>query len=297
LKKFVFTIIGVLFLSGLAWAMTFMYGQTKVYPNKEIKFFTPNIEVIAHRGGSLESPENTMLAFENAVAISPNVILETDVHYTSDKQIVVFHDPTLDRTTNGKGPIKNLTLEEVKKLDAAYMFQDEKGDFPYRGKGLQIPTIQELFEKFPNTRMMVEVKPNERDLGKDLYELAKKYNRLDKTIITSEHSRVLQYVRSLDSAVLTNAGEDEVLRTIMLLNIKLPSLDTLNADAYCIPEAASGIKILTPELITELHKRNKKAYIWTINETEDMKRLIQAKVDGIITDRPKALSTLLIPIQ
>jgi glycerophosphoryl diester phosphodiesterase len=203
----------------------------------------------------------------------------------------------VERTTNGTGPIKNYTLAELKKLDAAYNYKDEKGEYSLRGKGIQIPTAAELFEKYPNTRMLVEVKPNERDLGKDLYELAKKYNRLDKTIFTSEHSRVLQYLRSLDANILTNAGEDEVLRTLMLVNLKLGSLDGMHADVYCIPEVASGIKVLTPELLAEINRRHKKAYIWTINEMDDMKRLINEKVHGIITDRPKALSTLLIPIQ
>jgi glycerophosphoryl diester phosphodiesterase len=297
LRNFILIIVAVLGLSAAGWLFLYMYGQTKTYAPKNSKFFTPEIEVIAHRGGSLEGPENTLYAFENAATISPKVIFETDVHYTSDKQIVVFHDFTVERTTNGKGPIKNLSLEEVKKLDAAYYYQDEKGEFPLRGKGIQVPTIAELFEKYPDTRMLVEIKPNERDLAKDLYEIVKKYNRLDRTIFTSEHSRVLQYLRSLDSEILTNAGEDEVLRTLMLLSIKLGSLDSMHADVYCIPEESSGIKVLTPALLEEINKRHKKAYIWTINEMDDMKRLIKEKVDGIITDRPKALSTLLIPIQ
>lgn len=296
MKRFVLTILGVLFFSAFAWVLLFMYGQTKTYPIKENKFFTPEIEVIAHRGGSDEAPENTLFAFENAVSISPKVILEMDVHYTKDKQIVVHHDDTVDRTTNGTGPIKNLTLEEVKNLDAGYRFQDEGGNFSFRGKRVQIPTIIEVFDKYPDTRMIVEVKPNDLELAKDLYELAKKYNRLDKTIFASEHSTVVQYLRTLDPSILTNAAEDDVLRTLMLLNARLESFDSMKADAYCIPEKESGIQILSDGLMAELHKRHKKAYIWTINDIEDMKRLIKEKVDGIITDRPKALSSLLIPL-
>jgi glycerophosphoryl diester phosphodiesterase len=277
--------------------MLFMYGQTKKHPAaKENKFFTPEIEVIAHRGGSMESPENTLFAFENAVTISPKVILEMDIHYTKDKQIVVHHDNTLDRTTNAAGPIKNKTLEELKTLDAAYNFKDADGSYPLRGKGIQIPTIIEVFDRYPDTRMIVEVKPNNLELAKDLYTLAKKYNRLEKTIFASEHSAVVKYFRSLDENLLTNAAKDDVLRSIMLLSLHLGSFDNMKADAYCIPERESGIQVYSPELLSELHKRHKKAYIWTINETEDMKRLIKEKVDGIITDRPKALSSLLIPL-
>jgi len=290
------TIVGVLLFFVLAWAVLYMYGQTKTYTLKETKFFTPEIEVIAHRGGALEAPENTLYAFEQAVTISPKVILELDVHYTSDKQIVIHHDATLERTTNGTGELKNKSLEELRKLDAAYNFQDEGGQYSLRGKGINIPTIIELFDKYPDTRMIIEIKPNDRDLIKDVYELAKKYNRLDKTILGSEHSRLVQYLRSLDKDVLTTAGEDEVLRSLMLINMHLQSFDTMTADAYCIPESASGIQVLSPILLGEINKRHKKAYIWTINKTEDMQRLIKEKVHGIITDRPKALSSLLIPL-
>lgn len=296
MKKFILTVVCVLIISICAWGLLFMYGQTKVFSPKETKFFTPEIEVIAHRGGAIESPENTLFAFENAVTISPKVILELDIHYTKDQQIVIHHDELLDRTTNGTGLLKNQTLEELRKLDAAYNFKDENGQLSMRGKNIKIPTIIELFDKYPDTRMIIEIKPNERELAKDLYALIKKYNRLDKTIIGSEHSRVVQYLRTLDENILTTAAEDEVLRTLMLLNIHLQSFDAMKADAYCIPESASGIQVLSPGLLEEINRRYKKAYIWTINDTEDMKRLIKEKVHGIITDRPKALSTLLIPL-
>lgn len=291
------TILGVLFFCAVVWTMMFMYGQTKTYNPKDTTFFSPEIEVIAHRGGAIEAPENTLFAFEHAVSISPKVILELDVHYTSDKQIVIHHDATLERTTNGTGFIKDQTLADLKKLDAAYNFQNESGDFALRGKGVQIPTLVELFDKYPDTRMIIEIKPNERELAKDLVELIKKFNRLDKTIIGSEHSRLVQYARSLDEKVLSTAGEDEVMRTLMLINARLESLDSMKADAYCIPERHSGIQVLSPALLAELNKRHKKAYIWTVNDTDEMKRLIHEKVHGIITDRPKALSSLLIPLQ
>ncbi|MES2769361.1 MAG: glycerophosphodiester phosphodiesterase [Bdellovibrionota bacterium] len=296
MKKFILTIVSVLGISICAWGLLFMYGQTKVFSLKETKFFNPEIEVIAHRGGAIESPENTLFAFENAVTVSPKVILELDIHYTKDQQIVIHHDDLLERTTNGTGLLKNQTLEELRKLDAAYNFKDENGQLSMRGKNIKIPTIIELFDKYPDTRMIIEIKPNERELAKDLYALAKKYNRLDKTIMGSEHSRVVQYLRTLDKNILTTAAKDEVLRTIMLLNIHLQSFDAMKADAYCIPESSSGIQVLSHGLLEEINRRHKKAYIWTINDTEDMKRLIKENVHGIITDRPKALSTLLIPL-
>ena len=297
MKKLINTTLGVLVFFGFAWLCLVMYGQTKKFEPKENSFFTSEFEVIAHRGGAIEAPENTLFAYEQAVGISPKVILELDVHYTSDKQIVIFHDRTLDRTTNGTGEIKNHTLEDLRKLDAAYHFKDQNGEYSLRGRGIQIPTITELFDKYPDTRMIIEIKPNSQDLTKEVYELVKKYNRLDKTILGSEHSKLMHYLRALDKDALTTAGQDEVLRTLMLLNLNLAAFDSMKADAYCIPEKHSGIQVLSSKLLEQINKRGKKAYIWTINETEEMERLLKENVHGIITDRPKALTSLLLPLQ
>src|SRR5690606_4098212 len=114
---------------------------------------------------------------------------------------VVHHDSTVDRTTNGTGAVKDLEFGDLRALDAGYNFQDPNGENVFRGKGIKIPTIVEVFDRYPETRMIIEVKPNERELGKRLFELAKKYNRLDKTIFGSTHSRVTQYMRSLDKKI------------------------------------------------------------------------------------------------
>lgn len=297
MKRFLFTIAAVLGFFGFAWVILYMYGMTKTYHPRAAQFFTPNMEIIAHRGGADEAPENTLYAFENAVSISPDVILELDVHFSKDEHIVVHHDSTVDRTTNGTGAVKDLNFGELRALDAGYNFQDPKGDYIFRGKGIKIPTIIEVFDRYPETRMIIEVKPNERELGKRLYDLAKKYNRLDKTIFGSTHSRVTQYMRSLDKKILTTAAEDDVLRSLMLLTAGLQGLDSMQADAYCIPETSSGIQVLSQRLLSELSRRHKKAYIWTVNDMNDMSRLIKAGVHGIITDRPKALSALVLPIE
>ncbi len=297
LKRFVGTVIAALAFFAIVWVMLFMYGMTTSYHPKPNNFFTSNMEIIAHRGGADEAPENTLYAFENAVSISPEVILEFDIHFTKDKQIVVLHDSAIDRTTNGTGLVRDLTLDELRKLDAGYNFQDINGEYPFRGKGIQIPTIIEVFDRYPETRMIIEVKPKDRELGKELYDLVKKYDRLDRTIFGSSHSHVVRYLRTLDKNILTTAAEDDVLRTLMLINARLAGIDSMDADAYCIPETHSGIQVLTPVLLSELNRRHKKAYIWTINEMEDMTRLIEAGVHGIITDRPKALSSLLLPIE
>ncbi len=113
--------------------------------------------VIAHQGGEHLAPSNTMIAFEQAVEMGVDV-LETDIHITKDGHLVAIHDPTVDRTTNGQGEVAALTLEEVKQLDAGYHFVDLDGNNSFRGKGVTIPTVEEMFQAFPNTRIEIEIK-------------------------------------------------------------------------------------------------------------------------------------------
>jgi glycerophosphoryl diester phosphodiesterase len=297
MKQFVLVVLGVFFFTALAWSTLFIYGQSLRHPAQPQPFFKKKFEVIAHRGGSFEAPENTMAAFSNGASISPDVIFELDVHFTKDQQIVVIHDDTVDRTTNGHGFVKDFTLEELQKLDAGYNFDyDEEGNrtgnFSWRGKGVKIPLLSDLFDKFPNQRMLVETKPSSSELARALFLLIKKYDRLDKTVFTSEHGDIIRYQRSFGEPILTAAPRDEVLRSVMLASIGLEALDKMPADMYCIPEKQDGIQVFSQTLLEEANKRNKKVFIWTIDNTSDMKRLIDENVNGIITDRPKALESL-----
>ena len=101
-------------------------------------------EIIAHRGGGLEAPENTIPAFDHAAQLFNDIILEMDVHLSKDGHLVVIHDETVDRTTDGKGKVSDLSLAELQKLDAGYHYQDAQGQYTYRRQGLQIPTLKEF---------------------------------------------------------------------------------------------------------------------------------------------------------
>ena len=118
---------------------------------------------LAHRGGSALAPENTLPAYENGLRLGADA-LELDIHYSRDGEIVVFHDDTLDRTTNGSGPLAALTLADLRRLDAGYHFMPDGGKtFPWRGKGVTIPTLREVFERFPQTRVNIEMKVNDAE--------------------------------------------------------------------------------------------------------------------------------------
>src|SRR5215208_4117973 len=136
-------------------------------PDAPSKSYYENLSrplVIAHQGGDGVWPGDTMYAFENAVAIGADV-LEMDAHVTKDGQIVLMHDEEVDRTTDGTGLIEDLTLEHLKQLDAAYKWSTDDGKtFPYRGQGIQVPMLEELFPTFPEMRYVIEIKLTENPI-------------------------------------------------------------------------------------------------------------------------------------
>ncbi|MYE15271.1 MAG: glycerophosphodiester phosphodiesterase, partial [Gemmatimonadetes bacterium] len=117
--------------------------------------------LIAHRGGAKLAPENTMPAFRQAVDDWDADMLEMDVRPTRDGRVVVIHDETVDRTTNGHGPIAGMTWDEVRSLDAAYRFRDPDGEHSLRGTGVGLPLFAEVLEAFPDMRIIVEPKTAE----------------------------------------------------------------------------------------------------------------------------------------
>ena len=133
------------------------------------------VEVIAHRGGWGLWPENTLFAFQNAVDLGVDM-LELDIRGTKDGHIVVFHDSRLRRTTNGTGRVNEFTLEELKKLDAGYQWSPDDGKtFPFRGKGIVIPTLKEVFESFPEMRISIEIKDREPQMVTSFIDVICKY--------------------------------------------------------------------------------------------------------------------------
>src|SRR5215217_4633053 len=135
--------------------------------------------VIAHQGGDDSWPGDTMYAFENAVEIGADV-LEMDAHITRDSQIVLMHDEKVDRTTDGTGLIELMTLAQLKQLDAAYKWSNDGETFPFRGKGIKVPTLDELFQKFPQMRYVIEIKLTQNPIDKPLCDLIRKRNMQDK---------------------------------------------------------------------------------------------------------------------
>ncbi|HKY55760.1 MAG TPA: glycerophosphodiester phosphodiesterase [Anaerolineales bacterium] len=252
--------------------------------------------VIAHQGGDGVWPGNTMFAFERAVEAGADV-LEMDAHITKDGEIVLMHDETVDDTTDGTGLIEDLTLAQLKELDAAYEWSNDDGKtFPHRGQGMQVPTLDEIFERFPQMRYVIEIKLTENPIDKPLCDLIRQFNMQDKVVIASFHVEAMQNFRATCPDVATSASRTEVRNFVLLGKVFLsgfivPRYQTIQPPYD--PSESLGITIVTERFIRGAHAKNIRVEPWTVNDPELMKQYIEWGVDGIITDRPNLMVEVL----
>lgn len=256
------------------------------------QFKRDSFEMIAHRGGGLEAPENTIIAFDHTINISSDFILEMDVHLTKDMHLAVIHDDTVDRTTEGAGNVNDMTLEELKQLDAGWHYQDDKGEYIYRGQGVQIPSLREILLRYPHQRMTIELKHFSKKAAQTLIDLIEELRAFERIAIASYSHQMIEYIRSQRLQWIFVGTPTQMYQSLILLNMFLEPIDPITADAYYIPEVSMGIPVLSQRLLNEMHRRGKPVFVWTVNEEDDMKRLMDSGVDGIITDRPSVLFEL-----
>jgi glycerophosphoryl diester phosphodiesterase len=252
--------------------------------------------VIAHQGGDGIWLGNTLYAFEKAVEIGVDV-LEMDVHLTKDSQIILMHDEEVDRTTDGAGLIEEMTLDELQQLDAAYRWSNDEGKtFPYRGKGIQVPTLEELFRKFPHMRYVIEIKLTQNPIEKPLCDLIGKQEMQDKVMIASFHDEVMQNFRATCPEIATSASRTEVRNFVLLGKAFLsgfiaPQYQSIQPPYD--PKQSMNIPIMTERFVREAHAKNIKVEPWTVDDPELMRQYIEWGVDGIITDRPDLMIQVL----
>jgi glycerophosphoryl diester phosphodiesterase len=248
--------------------------------------------VIAHRGGGGIAPENTLSAFERSVNWGVDV-LELDIRSTADGELVVIHDATVDRTTDSRGKINEMTLAEVKKLDAGYRWTSDGGQtFPFRGKGITIPTLKELFSAFPQMRFNIEPKHQAPSMVTPLCHLLREHKLTDKTVVGSFNHSIIEEFRRECKEVATSASTTEAGKFLAMQKTGVSEAFSPSMQALQVPQFA-GFRVVTKEFVEAAHERNLEVHVWTVNQTEDMQRLLDMGVDGIMTDYPNRLLNLL----
>lgn len=246
--------------------------------------------VIAHQGGDDVRPGDTLPAFQHAVDIGADV-LEMDAHITKDGHIVLMHDERVDRTTDGTGLIEAMTLEELSRLDAAYRWTPDNGlTYPYRGQGVAVPTLEDLFLKFPQMRYVIEIKKSQVPIGKPLCDLIRMYGMQNKVMVASFHDEAMANFRTICPEIATSGSRSEVTPFVLLSKLfwagflRSPQFQSLQVP-YETKESY-GIPIMTRRFIEQAHARNVRIEPWTVDDPGLMKEYIHWGVDGIITDNP-----------
>jgi glycerophosphoryl diester phosphodiesterase len=273
---------------------------------------------IAHQGGAREAPSNTLYAFATSVRTGA-LGLELDVHLTADGHVVVCHDPTVDRTTNGSGSIDSLTLEQVQRLDAAYWFVPGEGvvpgrppeAYPLRGVAtgdrpppaghdpwdFTIPTLADVLTDLPDVHVNIDIKrtaPETAAYEDAVADLVRRHGRSDDVIVGSFSDTALDRFKAIAPEVFTAAGPADTFAFWSALQDEEPASTAL-ADhvALQVPVQFQGLQVVTPAFVAAAHDQGIAVHVWTIDEPEEMARLLAMGVDGVVTDRPSVLAAIL----
>ncbi len=245
---------------------------------------SPKPRLFAHRGGSAEFPENTLEAFQSGASAGAEM-LELDVHASRDGEIVVIHDPTLDRTTDGHGRVRDHSMAELEALDAGFQFADGAGGHPHRGKGIRIPRLRELLQALPGVPLNIEIKQVEPILERQVVDLLAEYDALESVLLAAAEDDIMQRIRTLvGDEVLTGFAASEATEFVM--RVMADDFEGYRPPGFAlqVPPEHSGIRVIYPESVEAAHRLGLEIHAWTINVPGEIETLIEMGVDGIMSD-------------
>ncbi|MBI2359927.1 MAG: glycerophosphodiester phosphodiesterase [Deltaproteobacteria bacterium] len=253
--------------------------------------------IIGHRGAAGEAPENTLSSFQKAFGDGA-AIVEMDVRGTKDGEVVIIHDATLNRTTNGRGRVSQRTLREIKALDAGYRFTPDGGiSYPFRERNIEIPTLEEFLSSLPEARAIVEIKPGLPPITKKVLELIHRLGKENQVLLATEDDRIMSDIRKeIEAARLTVAtgfSYGEVAAFIRWVGGGRATDFTPRGQAMQIPCEYRGTTLVSEATVRAAHGLEIGMFVWTINDPDEMGRLLRLGVDGIITDYPARLRGLI----
>jgi glycerophosphoryl diester phosphodiesterase len=198
--------------------------------------------------------------------------------------VVVHHDKTLDRTTSGSGPIAARTADELARVDAGYWFT-RAGEYPFRGRGIGVPTLREVLARYPETGLIIELKQSGSALAERVVRDVRDARAEARVCLGSFSLSALRAARSLAPAIATSAARVEVRMALYRSRVWL-SPGRVAYRAFQVPEVSGTTRVVSPRFVRSAHKRGLAVQVWPVDEPDDMRRLLSWGVDGIITDRP-----------
>lgn len=249
----------------------------------------PRPLVYAHRGGAALRPENTVEAFDHGLAVGADG-LEFDVHLSRDGVVVVHHDATVNRTTDGRGALCDRTAGELAALDAGHSFpaaagSARSGTFPFRQKGVRIPTLHEVLRRYPGVPLIVELKTNDPDLARRTIDEIRDADAVDRVTLGSFSWRALHAARTYEPRIRTGASREETRWALYRSWVRWPLARAAYAE-FQVPERSGLTTIVTPSFIRYAHRASLPVKVWTVDTERDIRRLLAWGVDAIISDRP-----------
>jgi len=250
--------------------------------------------LVAHRGGAGLAPENTLEAFRQAVELWRADMLELDVRLSRDGEVMVIHDATVDRTTDGTGPVSARTRAELQSLDAGARFTGPSGRSGFQGRSVRVPTLDEVLEAFPHVRVNAEVK--EAVVAAPLVEVIRRHAAEDRVLVAAGREADRDAVQAYPGP--WGASMEQIARLLFLARV--PGAERLLGRRYrpaCdilqVPESWRGLRIVTAGFVAAAHRRNLPVQVWTVDDPERMRRLLRLGVDGLQSDRPDLLARVL----
>lgn len=252
-------------------------------------FSEKKLRLFAHRGASGEAPENTLVAFRRAVELGM-AYAELDVHASRDDVVVVSHDATLERTTNGHGHIREYSLADLRSVDAGYHFSPDDGQtFPFRGAAVKIPTLLEVLKGFPTLHLTIEIKQIDPPIEELVIAAVRSCGREEQVILASEHDATLARVRALAPEMATSFAYGEVVEFIQRVTTNQLSDYRPPGQVLQIPPQFQGIPLVTSQTVAAAHALECEMHVWTIDDPQEMDRLLDLSVDGIMSNFPDRL--------
>lgn len=245
--------------------------------------------ILAHRGGALLAPENTIPAFDHGLALGSDG-LELDVHLSRDGIAVVHHDFLLDRTTDATGPIAAKTVAELARVNACARFVREGR--PWEGEKAGVPTLRDVLGRYRDRKLIIELKGPSRALARAVVDEVRQTTAPDCIWVGGFSWRAMREVRRCESRLATSASKLEARVALYRSWIGLRTATT-NYVAFLVPERDGATRVVSPRFVRLAHEAQKAVLVWTVDDPADIRRLLDWNVDAIVTDRPDVAVPLL----
>jgi glycerophosphoryl diester phosphodiesterase len=270
-------------VAGLAATLAWQDKGEVAVGSGEAFSISSRVFVFAHRGARASAPENTLAAFDRAFDLGAHG-LEMDVRLARDGIPVVHHDERLERTTSGHGLVADYTSRELAAVDAGFRFAAADG-FPFRGRGLAVPSLREVLDRYPGVPLIIEMKGNDSRLpGRTIDEL-RSARALDRVCLGGFSRAMLARARRLAPDLPTSACRWEMRMLLFRSRLGWP----IGSPRFRVcqpPYRFRGRRVLSPNLVRLLHRAGIPVQPWTVNDPADVREVVGWGVDGLITDEP-----------